>query len=82
MNATGSTSSFRSPRHKLIAFFQRSRDQWKEKCRKAKYETRLLDLRARSLQRSRDNWKRKAQEAQKRARELERQLEQQKNATA
>jgi hypothetical protein len=29
-------TNYKSPRHKLTKFFEKSRDQWKEKCLKAK----------------------------------------------
>ena len=42
---------FRSPLRKLVVFFERSRDNWKEKCQQAKYELKLLKRRWRNLQR-------------------------------
>ena len=53
---------FKSPAHKLIAFFEKSRDGWKK--RSENYKARLESIRSkvRSLERSRDNWKEKYQQ--------------------
>jgi FtsZ-binding cell division protein ZapB len=48
--------TFRSPLRKLVAFFQASRDKWKEKCQQTKYELKLLKRRFQNLQLSRDQW--------------------------
>ena len=45
---------FRSPLRKLVAFFRASRDRWKEKCQRAKYELKLLKRRCAKLQFRRD----------------------------
>ena len=45
---------FRSPLRKLVAFFRASRDRWKEKCQRAKYELKLLKRRYAKLQLRRD----------------------------
>lgn len=55
---------FRSPVTKLVKFFRQSRDQWKEKCKHAKRELKLLKLRLAKLQSSRDRWKEKARQLQ------------------
>lgn len=34
-------SNYKSPAHKLIKFFRKSRDNWKAKCMQAKYELKL-----------------------------------------
>lgn len=52
--------SFRSPVLKLLKFFRRSRDQWKEKCKQAKQELKSLKTCHAKLKASRDFWKRKA----------------------
>jgi uncharacterized coiled-coil DUF342 family protein len=53
---------FKSPTHKLITFFEKSRDGWKK--RSDRYKARLESIRSkvRSLERSRDNWKEKYQQ--------------------
>ena len=52
---------FKSPPHKLIAFFEKSRDGWKK--RSERYRAKLESIRSkvRSLERSRDTWKEKYQ---------------------
>jgi hypothetical protein len=51
---------YRSPMRKLVRFFERSRDQWKEKCRQAKRENNSLKIRLAAMKESRDRWKTKA----------------------
>jgi hypothetical protein len=53
---------YRSPIRKLVRFFHRSRDQWKEKCQKAKRENNSLKVRLAAMKESRDRWKAKAKE--------------------
>jgi hypothetical protein len=38
----GEPKAYKSPQHKLVPFFARSRDQWKEKCRDAKATLKQL----------------------------------------
>ena len=47
---------------KLLRFFERSRDRWKEKCRNAKRENNSLKIRLAAMKESRDRWKAKAKE--------------------
>ena len=54
---------FRSPLRKLVAFFERSRDNWKEKCQRAKYDFKLLKRRLANLQRRYDTCQQSYQEA-------------------
>lgn len=53
---------YRSPLRKLLRFFERSRDRWKEKCQKAKRENNSLKVRLAAMKESRDRWKTKAKE--------------------
>ena len=53
---------YRSPIRKLLRFFERSRDKWKEKCQKAKQENNSLKVRLAAMKASRDRWKTKAKE--------------------
>lgn len=53
---------YRSPMRKLVRFFERSRDQWKEKCQQAKRENNSLKIRLAAMKSSRDRWKAKAKE--------------------
>jgi ElaB/YqjD/DUF883 family membrane-anchored ribosome-binding protein len=54
--------TFRSPISKLLAFFRRSRDRWKEKCKQAKKELKSLKTVHAKLKASRDYWKQKARQ--------------------
>jgi hypothetical protein len=55
-----SEQTFRSPVSKLLAFFHRSRDKWKTKCKQTKKELKSLKTRMAKLKASRDRWKQKA----------------------
>lgn len=52
--------SFLSPLTKLVNFFQRSRDKWKEKCKTAKRENKSLKQCLAKMTESRDRWKAQA----------------------
>jgi len=56
--------NFRSPLRKLVAFFEASRDKWKKKCQRTKYELKLLNRRFENLQLSRDQWQHDYQQAE------------------
>jgi hypothetical protein len=53
--------TYTSPIQKLVRFFERSRDQWKAKCREAKRKLKSLKSRHRVLRKSRDQWREQAQ---------------------
>lgn len=67
--------SFRSPMRKLVRFFRKSRDCWKEKCQRAKAESKLLGNQVRAVEKSRARWKQRFREQQKQVKELQRELE-------
>ena len=68
-------ATFKSPQHKLVSFFNKARDKWRERAHKNRRSMRSLQVTARDLRVSRDLWKGKyAQERQKRL-ELEALLE-------
>jgi mannitol-1-phosphate/altronate dehydrogenase len=67
--------SFRSPMRKLVRFFRASRDRWKEKCQRAKAESKLLGNQVRAVEKSRAHWKQQFREQQKQVKELQRELE-------
>ena len=54
--------SYKSPPRKLVAFFEKSRDRWKAKCREAKIEVKRLKNRVRFLERSKEHWKSRVKE--------------------
>jgi hypothetical protein len=56
---------------KLARFFEKSRDQWKAKCREAKAMIKRLKNRVRFLEESRDRWKRQAKELQAKVAQME-----------
>ena len=62
---------FRSPLRKLVAFFRASRDKWKEKCQRTKYQLKLLKRRFENLQLSRDRWQRDYQQAEAQREQLQ-----------
>ncbi|MBM3130865.1 MAG: hypothetical protein FJ009_19835 [Chloroflexi bacterium] len=49
--------TYTSPQRKLLRFFEKSRNQWKTKCRDAKSKVKRLSERVRFLEESRDRWK-------------------------
>ena len=67
--------SFRSPMRKLVRFFRASRDRWKEKCQRAKAESKLLGNQVRAVEKSRAHWKQRFREQRKQVNELQRELE-------
>ena len=59
--------TFKSPAKKLVAFFRKSRDNWKNKYKEAKYRAKLLSGRVRY-------WKEQNTELKLRIKELEKEL--------
>lgn len=53
---------YTSPPHKLVKFFETSRDAWKQKCREAKRTVKRLKHRVRVLEQRTSQWKTRAQE--------------------
>jgi hypothetical protein len=64
MNAS-ETKPYKSPRRKLVKFFEKSRHQWKTKCIEAKARVKKLNHRLRYLEANKEAWKRKAIELEK-----------------
>ena len=60
MAMTNATEGYCSPVSKLVRFFRRSRDQWKQKCRQAKQYLKRAKQRAQQIAASRDRWKLRA----------------------
>jgi septal ring factor EnvC (AmiA/AmiB activator) len=48
---------YKSPKHKLIRFFENSRDKWKKKARDAKYQIKLLRKKVKYLEQNKRNHK-------------------------
>ena len=53
---------YKSPRRKLVRFFEKSRNQWKEKCREAKAGIRVLSNRVRFPEKGRERLKNQMRE--------------------
>lgn len=73
---------WKSPVRKLVRFFQRSRDRWKEKYHALKHKCKLMANQMRAVERSRQSWRQKAQQAQQELRRLQQELEQYKKSVA
>ena len=48
---------YQSPKHKLLAFFEQSRKQWRARAKEYQQEKRVLQIRLRDLEASRDHWR-------------------------
>jgi len=66
---------YKSPIHKLLRFFERSRDRWKAKCQAAKARVKRLQSHTAKLLGSRQRWKELAQQRAREIEELRRELE-------
>lgn len=71
MQEESEAKSYKSPQRKLVSFFEKSRNQWKARCHKAKSKVKQLKNKVRFLEESRQQWK-------NRTKELERELAQMK----
>jgi hypothetical protein len=71
MRSATKEKEYKSPVRKLTRFFEKSRDQWKAKCREAKRMIRLLKSRIRFLEKSRDRWRQRAEEMKHKLTEAE-----------
>lgn len=68
----------KSPIHKLLPFFERSRDGWKQKCKAAKAKVKRLQNQTTKLRHSRQRWKELAQRHAQEVEQLRRALAKQK----
>ncbi len=71
MRSATKDKEYKSPVRKLARFFEKSRDQWKAKCREAKRMIRLFKNRIRFLEKSRDRWRQRAKEMKQELTEAE-----------
>jgi hypothetical protein len=60
MEAVKEADAYSSPVHKLLSFFQKSRDRWKTKALERKRHIRRLEKRLVDVEASRGTWKAKA----------------------
>lgn len=79
MSTSVEPKKYRSPRHKLLEFFERSRDGWKAKCLSAKRKAKALANNVAALRKSREQWKALAREQRDEVHRLRQELEQAKN---
>ncbi len=56
---------YKSPIHKLVRFFEKSRDNWKEKYKETKINNKRLENKVRFLEKSRNSWKQETLELRK-----------------
>ena len=63
--------NYKSPKGKLIKFFENSRNKWKAKCRDSKYEIKLLKNRNRYLQKRKDELSKKVKQIETQLRQYE-----------
>jgi hypothetical protein len=73
---------FKSPVRVLAAFFQKSRDNWKQKCMEAKAELKRWKVRGADVGKSRDAWRSKAESRQKEIEALQAQVQRQQDQLA
>ena len=59
------TNTFSSPQYKLVVFFKKSRDKWKNRAQERRDRIRDMEARVRDLETSRNLWKAKAAKASK-----------------
>jgi len=70
-----SLHDFKSPVRVLAAFFQKSRDNWKQKCMEVKAELKRWKVRVADVCKSRDAWRSKAEIMQKEIEALQAQVQ-------
>ena len=68
---TRSLDEMTTPTGKLLAFFQRSRDGWKEKYLALKDRAVLLSNQVYAVEKSRDTWRARAKDAERQLAELQ-----------
>lgn len=73
--AANPVEGYKSPRHKLIRFFEKSRNQWKAKCLNAKAVVKRLQNRIRFLEKSKDRLKHRVSELEAELNTLKRLLQ-------
>ena len=78
MSTDRDAMEFKSPVAKLVRFFRRSRDLWKEKHHRLKEKCRKLANQTAAVEKSCEGWRSQAMALRQRVRELERALAQQK----
>jgi peptidoglycan hydrolase CwlO-like protein len=81
--ATGTESvTYRSPLRKLVQFFERSRDGWKEKYQNLKQRCKQLINQVRAVEKSREHWREMVEDQRRQLKALEEELAAIKNSIA
>jgi hypothetical protein len=75
MSMATEQKTYRSPLSKLVRFFERSRDGWKEKCQAAKRKAKALVNHVVALKKSRNHWKALARRHRNEVKGLRQELE-------
>lgn len=68
------STRFSTPVPKLVQFFERSRDKWKEKAVERKRLLKRVKNQVYAVTKSRDRWKERARTSEVRIEELEREI--------
>jgi hypothetical protein len=76
MSVVSEPKTYRSPRHKLLGFFEKSRNRWKAKCLAEKRKSKALANNVVALRKSRDLWKARARQRRDETEQLRQELEQ------
>lgn len=66
-----SEKEYKSPVKKLVKFFEKSKNKWREKCKEYSYESKLKNKRIRFLESTKSALKEENVELKKRIKELE-----------
>ena len=74
--------TYSSPPHKLLSFFERSRDNWKSKHHDVKRLLKREQNQCRAVEKSRAKWRAKFRQAQQRIAQLEAELAEQQKKNA
>ena len=78
MSKVDDEKTYTSPIRKLLVFFERSRDDWKEKCKNRKVLLKRAASRIAGLTKSRNQWRELARQRQRELSKLRRELDAQK----
>jgi len=71
-----SHTCYKSPTHKLVRFFEQSRDNWREKHKTSKTVIKRLENKVRFLTNTKETWKQEALELRKEVKALRQQAQQ------
>ena len=61
---------YKSPKRILFRFFEKSRNKWKEKCKEAKYQNKLLQNKNRYLKKDKEVFKNRVKELESELRQM------------